>query len=277
MIHVFVSSKIEGLRNERLAVEQEIRSLGMNPVMAEQPSMPAQTIPSKDACEQAARECDIYILLLGDTYGYEFEPNLSVTQFEYRTARDLNKIILAFHLEGEKEPKQQAFIAEVGDFKHGLFWKHIPKQEMIPKLSDAVRQAMIANRYPNGIFIFLCDAIDSAQLLFGEFVRKLGLDEKEVKTPRQLADKLQRKNILIILDNFETLTEVDANAAFDLLDTLVHHAGEPSFLVTSREATLIRGEQVVKLAEMTPEEAQRLFYSVAERCDVPLTIRCWKN
>ncbi|MBD3291241.1 DUF4062 domain-containing protein [candidate division KSB1 bacterium] len=33
MIQVFVSSKIEGLRKERQAVEAEIRSLGMNPVI----------------------------------------------------------------------------------------------------------------------------------------------------------------------------------------------------------------------------------------------------
>ena len=347
MITVFISSTIENLRPERQAVKKAIADMGMQAVMAEEgKTMPAQSQPSKAACENAVTGSDIYILLLGPTFGYEFETGLSVTRFEYQTARRLEKPILVFNLEGEKEEKQQQFANRVGDFHSGYFWRSIPKTERLLRLEAEVKDAILNNyemrlktlnlpegirfndipweffiprhrvmerirekltdpaarliticgsggigktalvnetarlqaaakHYPDGIFIFPCEAIQSPEILFSEFIRKFQFDEKTVKTPRILADRLRLRKLLLILDNFETLLTADPNGATEFLETLLRYTREPKFLVTSREVCQVNGEQKLSLPKMAQPEARALFLKIAAnyQCEISETGR----
>ncbi|MCK6621630.1 MAG: tetratricopeptide repeat protein, partial [Calditrichia bacterium] len=341
MITVFISSTIEDLHPERQAVKNALAELGLHPLLAEE-TMPAQSLPSKEACARAVASCDIYLLLLGAKFGYEFEPGLSVTRFEFETARRLQKPILVFYLEGEKEKKQQKFAQQVGDFKEGYFWRSIPEAGRLLRLEAEVRSAilndyemrmkaldlpederfsdvpweffiprreifkellrlsktpsarlltlvgpggigktalanelarrqMAAGSYPEGIYIIPCEAVQSAEILLSEFIRRFRLDEKEIKTPRQLAQYLRERRLLLILDNFETTLAGDPAGASAFLETLLRYSAAPRFLVTSRETCQVHGERTLEITPMTGPESRALFLKIAGDCNCRLS------
>jgi predicted HTH transcriptional regulator len=82
-----------------------------------------EDLPAKDQNPQAAyidevKQCDIFILLLGREYGFEFSDGTSPTQQEFETASKNNKYRLAFvsnHNETERDPKTNSLIRQVSD------------------------------------------------------------------------------------------------------------------------------------------------------------------
>lgn len=82
----------------------------------------------------------------------------------------------------------------------------------------------------------------------------------------QLLDYLRAKRLLLLLDNFEQLlTAAEADAATDVLRTILQEAPQVKLLVTSRERLQLLGEQLYQLhgldypdVAMDPEHQNRL-------------------
>src|SRR5262245_26301470 len=99
-LRVFVSSTMRDLRNERRAVCRRLAEFNFEPVNAE------EWAPGGDSSWGQIREeieaSDIFVLLLGDRYGWipeigpESEHRLSVTHLEYHAAVDHELPILPF-------------------------------------------------------------------------------------------------------------------------------------------------------------------------------------
>lgn len=117
---IFISSLIAGFEEYRAAAVAAIKSLGHEPVMAE--NFEAGVSSPRVACLQGVRQADLVLLILGGGYG-AVQPvsGLSATHEEYRAAKERRPVI-AFVQEGvDQEPKQQDFVSEVQDWSDGLF------------------------------------------------------------------------------------------------------------------------------------------------------------
>lgn len=99
-LRVFVSSTMKDLANERAAVVQELTRLNFQPVNAE--SILPTGGGSWNVIEAEIAECDVFVLILGETYGWV--PNRgpytdvgrAVTELEYLEARRLRLPVLPF-------------------------------------------------------------------------------------------------------------------------------------------------------------------------------------
>lgn len=128
---VMVSSTVEDLKPERDAADRAIRGLHLDGFLAEKygsfPNAPS------DICEYMSRHCDIFILIIGQRYGYVPEPGpKSVVQLEYEAAREDNpEKILSYVKKGVlREDKLEEFLKEVENFKSGYLRSEFtsPKQ-----------------------------------------------------------------------------------------------------------------------------------------------------
>lgn len=119
MKRVFISSMIAGFAEYRQAAKEAIELMGHKPIMSEQ--LGARPYSSEIACTTEVEKADVYLLVMGEKYGFETEAGLSVTHVEFRAARDANKPILSFVQNSPTEGKQTSFRQEVEDFHSGLF------------------------------------------------------------------------------------------------------------------------------------------------------------
>jgi predicted HTH transcriptional regulator len=80
-----------------------------------------ENLPAKDQQPEKAyidkvKDCDIFLILLGKEFGYEFSDGTSPTQREYETATQNNKYRLAFLsniVEKERQSKVQIFVNQI--------------------------------------------------------------------------------------------------------------------------------------------------------------------
>jgi hypothetical protein len=121
-LKIFISSVQRDLQAERDAAEAVVGRLGHDCVRAETQDSPGAT--PKTTCEQMAAECDIYVGILGGTYGQQ-DPGIgmSITEYEYRQAhaRAPDKVFIYVKDVQSVEPKQERFLREVQDFATGYF------------------------------------------------------------------------------------------------------------------------------------------------------------
>ena len=75
----------------------------------------------REACLRAARDADLFVLLLGPTYGALLPSGLSATHEEYRAARGETPVLAFVHEGGDREPQQDEFIQEVRDWAEGHY------------------------------------------------------------------------------------------------------------------------------------------------------------
>lgn len=119
---VFISSVVSGMEKTRALVHSLIsKDLGYDVLASEYEGSRAKK-PIKQ-CREWARDCDIYIGILGEKYG-SVVPRLgiSVTELEFNEARKDNpEKILVYVSEGRKEPRQKEFVGRVEDFTKGYF------------------------------------------------------------------------------------------------------------------------------------------------------------
>lgn len=128
-LRVFISSTMEDLQNERQAVVERLRSLGMEPVHAETFSPTGST--SWAVIEQEIRDCHLFVLILGTSYGWQPDVGYggggekSVTHLEFELARQLNVPVLSFvkrlSYGAPVDARRDAFRREVSDWANGLF------------------------------------------------------------------------------------------------------------------------------------------------------------
>lgn len=129
MKKVFISSVIRGYEDRRDAAREAVYELqqdgfDVRPVVIERE--PQKGKPPRKECLEAARDCDVYILILGNSYGTIVpETGLSLTHEEYRTAVENDRPIFVFRdkmVSDEPDERQREFIREVGDTIHGYRW-----------------------------------------------------------------------------------------------------------------------------------------------------------
>jgi len=116
---VFVSSVMNGFDAYREAAFAAIESLDHQVVRAE--DFPSSTSSSRIACMQGVREADLVVLILGERYGWSGTASgLSPTHEEFREAKDRGKALPFIQSGVAREPRQDAFVAEVEDYDSGL-------------------------------------------------------------------------------------------------------------------------------------------------------------
>jgi hypothetical protein len=150
-LKIFISSTMTDLQAERQAVEQAIANLRLEAVRAE--TLGSQPVPSRQACLEMARQCDIYLGIYGVRYGW-VPPgdHVSVTEMEFQEARKQGKDILVYVKEvPEREEAQVEFLRRVEDFDEGYFRR--PYFTTCEQLAEWVKvdiAGLVSRRYWEG-------------------------------------------------------------------------------------------------------------------------------
>ncbi len=137
-LSVMISSTIEDLRPEREAVDQAIQDFHFERFRAE--ALGARSRSPKEICDQMAKECDLFILILGEKYGFIINDlHISVTHREYNVARADNpqKILVYEKQAANREPRAIDFLKAVSDFDKGYFLRQF---ESVDDLADGVKE-----------------------------------------------------------------------------------------------------------------------------------------
>lgn len=120
MKKVFISSVISGLEGCRAAAKKAVEMTYNHPVMCE--TFGARPNDPETACLSEVEKCDVFILILGERYGFVPENDtVSVTHREFLTAKETGRPILVFVQSGEKEPRQEEFCQAVEKYSGGHF------------------------------------------------------------------------------------------------------------------------------------------------------------
>ena len=111
---VMVSSTVKDLKRERDAAEQAIIGLHLQCFRAEK--MGTVSLSPREFCELMAKQCNLFILIIGEYYGHIIDPEgISVVESEYNVARDENpRKVLVFEKDGVERDKR------LGDFLNSL-------------------------------------------------------------------------------------------------------------------------------------------------------------
>lgn len=120
-LRVMISSTVEDLEPERDVANGAIRSLDLIDIRAE--TFGPVSHPPKAVCAFFAEQCDIFVMIIGERYGYIMSEGISVVEFEYNTARRENpRKILVFVKEGvDRDSELTKFLQRVEDFDDGYF------------------------------------------------------------------------------------------------------------------------------------------------------------
>ncbi len=116
---VFVSSVVTGFEPYRAAAKRAIETVDASPVMCE--TFGARPYSSERACLTEIEASNIFVLVLGERFGFEQTPGVSVTQQEFHHACDRGIPILVFVQDAPMEPAQTAFKHEVEAYHGGFF------------------------------------------------------------------------------------------------------------------------------------------------------------
>lgn len=124
-IKVMISSKVVGLEAERDVIEKLFDNHPMIELIGATPyASTSHSSSSAVKTIQMAKECDIYILILGSEFGMELASGKSATEVEFDVAfhQDPTKILVFLKEEKIKDKRQQAFIERVCDYYSG-YWR----------------------------------------------------------------------------------------------------------------------------------------------------------
>lgn len=149
-VKVFVSSTVENLRELRANLRTCLSDYRMDVFLSDSHGPSWNT--SAQECLRQIRECDIFILILADEYGYVpespqdsdlsgiFDGRISVTHGEYRYSKQLNKPCLVYIMDLKvKDARQTAFRNEIDDFFTGEFrFKFKGGQELLARVINDV-------------------------------------------------------------------------------------------------------------------------------------------
>ena len=142
MKRVFISSIIEGFKAYRAAARQAVVLLGFTPVMAEE--LPAQPRAPRAACLDGVRSSDLYVGILGTSYGSRTESGRSATEEEFGEACALSLPTLIFKTTATMDSEQAGFLERVaGRWGEGVFYGRFDSPE---ELKDEVIKALSAIR-----------------------------------------------------------------------------------------------------------------------------------
>jgi hypothetical protein len=149
--HVMISSRMANFEPERQAAEQAIRAAGMIPWMAEnRPPEFEHTTSPNELTEAMAEQCDLLLLILGPTYGYQpdgqpagAEKSATHLEYEWARARRPSKIVVFVRADALEttDARQRAFIDEVSAFSTGYTFRKFSTPD---QLAEAARLALLA-------------------------------------------------------------------------------------------------------------------------------------
>jgi hypothetical protein len=142
MKRVFISSIIDGFEAYRAAARQAVVLVGFTPVMAEE--FPAQPRAPRAACLDGVRSSDLYVGILGPSYGSRTESGRSATEEEFDEACALSLPTLIFKTTASMDSEQARFLERVaGRWGEGVFYGRFTSPE---ELKDEVIKALSAIR-----------------------------------------------------------------------------------------------------------------------------------
>lgn len=119
---VFVSSVVTGFEPFRAAAKRAIETVDASPVMCE--TFGARPYSSERACLTEIEASNAFVLVLGERFGFEQTPGVSVTQQEFRHACERGISVLVFVQNVPMEPAQRSFKEEVEAY-HGGFSREL--------------------------------------------------------------------------------------------------------------------------------------------------------
>jgi predicted ATPase/class 3 adenylate cyclase len=128
--------------------------------------------------------------------------------------------------------------------------------------------AELADAYPDGVFFVDLSAEREADAAYEAILRDLHLTSAREGSPLQvLKTKLYERKLLMILDNFEQVTQAGVGIA-----ELLAHCPELEVIVTSREALRIRAESVFAVPPLTLPDPRSPLAEIARSEAVSLFI-----
>jgi len=143
-IKVMISSTVEDLKAERDAIRGSFSEISFVKLLGADPFNATATPGSSGTVTiDMARECDLYILILGNKYGFILPSGKSATEIEYDNAfKDDPTKILVFkkNTADPVEQLQQIFIDKVCNYYHG-YWR--TQFNYSHKLKDFVGKSFI--------------------------------------------------------------------------------------------------------------------------------------
>lgn len=155
-----ISSTIEDLRDERQAADEAVRHFQFERFRSE--TLGSLSRSPEEVCDEMAKECDLYILIIGERYGWVIpQLGISVTEREYNVARDCDgeKILVYVKaLEGAvREERETLFMERVTDFRSGYF-----------RSGEFVSATELADKIRNDIAIWISDRLRQKQVSYGD-------------------------------------------------------------------------------------------------------------
>ena len=136
MLDVMVSSTVRDLGPERQSAVDLIQQIPfLRPIGSEPIGFDPEPASSFVATRRMAKECDLYVLILGPSYGHESN-GVSATEGEYRaaTSEDPTKVLaLLLSNEVPVEEKQQRFVDSVRSYDVGYV---VPRFRTVEELRE---------------------------------------------------------------------------------------------------------------------------------------------
>lgn len=125
-INVMISSTVKDLLGEREAIANVFERMEFLNLLGTTPYLDSSA-PFSSAYKtiEMAKECDLYILILGEEFGFELKDGRSATEAEFDSAyHDDPTKILVFLKEGNStsDHRQEKFIKRVCDYYSG-YWR----------------------------------------------------------------------------------------------------------------------------------------------------------
>jgi hypothetical protein len=115
-IRVMISSTEKDLEEERGTVDSAIKDFHFERYRSE--VMDSKSHTPKEVCDEMARNCDIFILVIGESYG-------RITEREFEIAKESNPdkifVFVKNIEEGKRDEKEIEFMKKVMDFDSGYF------------------------------------------------------------------------------------------------------------------------------------------------------------
>lgn len=133
---VFVSSTCYDLSQIRKDLEDGIREMGHEPMLSESKDFPVDPLlTSEENCINAVRNyADVFVLIIGNRYGYKLESGKSITNTEYLTAINKGIPVYTFSL------KQMVNILPVWKHNRGGDYSHIVDDNKVFEFLEDVRE-----------------------------------------------------------------------------------------------------------------------------------------
>ena len=197
-LNIFVSSTCYDLSQIRKDLRDFITSLGHNPILSEQNDFPIDPeLDNWENCINAVKDfADIFVLIIGNKYGYVGENGKSITNTEYLTAVQKGIPIYTFSL------KQMTNILPLWERNPDADFSNVVDNKQIFEFLVDVRKK--SGRW-NFEFESAQDIMDTLRKQFSILFRYLlGLRKKIVSSPYEdLYSKISSKALNIIMQKEE--------------------------------------------------------------------------